>query len=94
MVENQRNLDYYLRVHGPNSIIETDVNWTLWWHYHAERGGTVALYDQRLWAVNATQEHRLALPDPTWLTRLGHCEHAVELRELSGALDHGTAAER
>ncbi len=78
MVENQRNLDFYLRRHGPNRIIETDVDWTLWWHYHADRGGTVVSDGSRLWALNDARNRRLALPDTSWVLRLGHCGHLVE----------------
>ncbi len=96
MVENQRNLDFYLRRHGANRIIETDVDWTLWWHYHAERGGTIALCDDRIWAVSGNRRHRLALADPGWLTRLGHCPHSgddVAPHDLHPITDHGTATE-
>ncbi|MGH3905208.1 MAG: glycosyltransferase family 2 protein [Pseudonocardiaceae bacterium] len=78
MVENQRNLDFYLRRHGANRIIETDVDWTLWWHYHAERGGTVIRHNSQLWALNGARDRRLAIPDTSWLRRLGHCGHLIE----------------
>jgi glycosyltransferase involved in cell wall biosynthesis len=78
MVENQRNLDFYLRRHGSNSIIENDVDWTLWWHYHAERDGRVVVSRGQLWAINGTRDRRLALPNAAWLRRLGHCEHDVD----------------
>ena len=93
LVENQRNLDYYLRRHGSNTIVETDIDWRLWWHYHAKRGGKVACYGKRLWAIDSSLTHRLALPDEGWLSRLGHCEHAGEPRDLSGVTNHGTATE-
>lgn len=94
MVENQRNLDFYLRRHGANRVIETDVDWTLWWHYHAERGGTVARLNGRIWAISGDRRHRLALPDPSWLATLGHCPHAGEQiteRELRLMAEHGSA---
>ncbi|MGH3328950.1 MAG: glycosyltransferase family 2 protein [Streptomycetales bacterium] len=94
MVENQRNLDFYLRRHGPNRIIETDVDWTLWWHYHRERGGSVLSQDGRLWAVNGTGDRRLGLPDAVWVGRLGHCGHSIGEADpdtLAGAEDCGTA---
>lgn len=94
MAENQRNLDFYLRRHGANRIIETDVDWTLWWHYHAERGGSVARSNGRLWTISGDRRHRLALPDPSWLARLGHCPHAGEeipFDDLSRIPDHGIA---
>lgn len=34
-------LDLYLRRHGGNGVSEVDVDWSFWFHYHAERGGTV-----------------------------------------------------
>lgn len=97
MLENQRNLDVYLRRHGPNRLIETDVDWTLWFHYHAERGGTVVQHDGHLWAFNNTRDRRLSLPDTSWLARLGHCSHSVrdiELEELIVADDLGVASEQ
>ncbi len=78
MVENQRNLDFYLRRHGGNTVIETDVDWSLWWHYHAERGGTVVEQADRLWALDSNRKHRLELPDRSWLFSLGHCDHALQ----------------
>ncbi|MGL5825961.1 MAG: glycosyltransferase family 2 protein [Nocardioides sp.] len=95
MVENQRNLGYYLRRHGSNKVIETDIDWTLWWHYHADLGGTVAQVGEFLWAVSGDRQHRLFLPDPTWLIDLGHCPHAAQQNALEGLqaiTDHGTAA--
>jgi glycosyltransferase involved in cell wall biosynthesis len=83
MMENQRNLDLYLRRHGSNRVIETDVDWRLWWHYHAERGGAVAWADGALWAISGDHRHRLALPDLGWLEQLGHCSHGLEERALS-----------
>lgn len=94
MVENQRNLDRYLRRHGPNRVIETDVDWTIWWHYHRERGGTVVRRDFGLWAVNAGRDRRLALPDASWLERLGHRLDAVstiDAADLDVMSDCGTA---
>lgn len=94
MLENQRNLDFYLRRHGANQIIETDVDWTLWWHYHAERHGTVVRHHGRLWALNGTGDRRLVLPDASWVRRLGHCGRlAGEANHgmLAGAKDCGTA---
>jgi validoxylamine A glucosyltransferase len=95
MVENQRNLDTYLRRHGPNRIIETDVDWTLWQHYHAERGGIVVRLGSQLWAVSGDRRHRLGLPDSRWLARLGNCDVSDEVRpeDLKRLIDHGTAAE-
>jgi glycosyltransferase involved in cell wall biosynthesis len=85
MTENQRNLDFYLRRHGRNALIETDVDWSLWWHYHLERGGSLVEGEKRLWALNGDRTRRIELPDPTWITRLGHCAHAatpIDPREL------------
>ncbi len=48
MLQNQRNLDRHLRKHGESlrryasdDDLEVDVDWTLWWHYHTDRGGSV-----------------------------------------------------
>lgn len=94
MTENQRNLDFYLRRHGSNRVIETDVDWTLWWHYHAERGGIIARSRGRLWAISGDRRHRLALPDPGWRARLGHWPHAgegISSDELAWITYHGIA---
>ncbi|MBV9025520.1 MAG: glycosyltransferase family 2 protein [Streptomycetaceae bacterium] len=97
MAENQRNLDYYLRRHGPNPLMETDVDWRLWFHYHVERGGIAVRGSHTLWALDANRHHRLALPDASWLGLLGHYTGSVhqlpwaDPDELAKALDHGTA---
>ncbi|MGH3886920.1 MAG: hypothetical protein ACRDSZ_10190 [Pseudonocardiaceae bacterium] len=100
-MENQRNLDFYLRRHGhflrrigPNELLEIDVDWSLWWHYHAERGGGVARSGNELWAISGNRQHRLALPDLSWLPRLGHGTHednTIPATDLDQAVDHGTA---
>jgi hypothetical protein len=95
MIQNQVNLDRYLRRHGPNQVVEADIDWRLWWHYHADRGGIVARQDDRLWAVSGDRRHRLALPDATWPRQLGHCAQADEKLApavLGAAADHGTAS--
>jgi glycosyltransferase involved in cell wall biosynthesis len=103
MVENQRNLDHYLRKHGAYlrsrgnaEHLEVDADWRLWWHYHAERGGTVVRAGTQLWALNTNRQHRLALPDLEWMPKLGHCRHDVPVvtdTELSSATDHGVASD-
>jgi glycosyltransferase involved in cell wall biosynthesis len=103
MIENQRNLDRYLRQHGAylrqagfDRALEADVDWTLWWHYHAERGGAIARQDGRIWAISADRRHRLALPGDGWLPRLGHCVHEPghpEGYNPANAIDHGVATE-
>jgi len=99
MHENQRNLDYYLRRHGRHRLIETDVNWSMWFHYHAERGGTVVVSDDgTLWALNADRDNRLALPDASWLVQLGHHLPAAavprgDLDQLAQAADCGAATQ-
>jgi glycosyltransferase involved in cell wall biosynthesis len=94
MEENQRNLDLYLRRHGGNGVSEVDVDWSLWFHYHAERGGTVVRSAEGLWAVSGDRQHKIALPDESWLPRLGHCVHAgmtAPLADLLGMTSCGTA---
>ncbi|MGH3713990.1 MAG: glycosyltransferase family 2 protein [Micromonosporaceae bacterium] len=98
MAENQRNLDYYLRKHGPNDVIETDIDWRLWFHYHADRGGVAVHADDRLWALSADGHHRLALADRSWLRRLGHDSDPARLASaergtLARATSHGVASE-
>jgi hypothetical protein len=72
--------------------------WTgsLWWHYHAERGGTIARSAGRLLAISGNRQHRLALPDARWLVRLGHCPHeddAIPAADLDQMVDNGTATD-
>ncbi|MGH3567755.1 MAG: glycosyltransferase family 2 protein [Pseudonocardia sp.] len=101
MGENQRNLDLYLRRHRDflrrhhtDDDLEADVDWRLWWHYHAEREGAAVRDDEQLWALSRDRRHRLVLPDPSWLPRLGHRLDAVtpaSRNQLDQAADHGTA---
>lgn len=101
MIENQRNLDHYLRVHGEflrqdasDASLEVDVDWGLWWHYHVDRGGGVAREANQLWAISRDRRHRIALPDEGWLPELGHgidVHSTVESAELDRMIDHGTA---
>lgn len=105
MVENQRNLDLYLRWHGhflrrteteSVELLESGVDWRLWWHYHAERGGTVARSAGRWWAISGSRQHRLELSDPSWLPKLGHCPHedsTIPASDLDQMTDHGTATD-
>ncbi|MDQ3761565.1 MAG: hypothetical protein M3460_07640 [Actinomycetota bacterium] len=89
-----RNLGFYLRRHGANRIIETDVDWALWWHYRAERGGTVVRHNGQLWALNGARDRRLTVPDASWLRRLDHCGHFIEEADpysLATAQDCGVA---
>lgn len=72
MLQNQRNLDIFLRRHGPNLNAESTIDWSLWWHYHRERGGIAVRDEGRLWALAPAAERKLALPDETWVARLGH----------------------
>jgi hypothetical protein len=75
-------------------VSEFKVDWSLWFHYHAERGGSVARSGEGVWAVSGDRSHRIALPDVGWLERLGHCVHADSERpaeELATMTDHGTA---
>jgi len=91
--EWQRNLDYYLRRHADPEM-ELGSDWSLWFHYHAERGGSVVRCLDSLWAVSRSGEHRLGLPGPEWAGRLGHCGHEIPVvspEVLAAALDHGSA---
>jgi GT2 family glycosyltransferase len=71
-VEAERNLDYVLRRLGVDAIPDTYADWTVWWHYHRERGGSVWVVDRRYYAVNRSRTHGLPLPDSTWIVKLGH----------------------
>jgi glycosyltransferase involved in cell wall biosynthesis len=103
MLENQRNLDRYLRAHGEflrrhasEADLEVDVNWRLWWHYHADRGGVVVRMANRLWAVSRDRRHRIALPDDSWLRKLGHDrdeDTTIPAADVERMIDHGTAGQ-
>lgn len=103
MLENQRNLDRYLRAHGEflrqrasEADLEADVDWRLWWHYHAERGGVVVRMANRLWAVSRNRQHRIALPDDGWLRNLGHDRDeytTIPAADVEPMMDHGTAGQ-
>lgn len=101
MTENQRNLDLYLRRHRDflrrhhtDDDLEVDVDWRLWWHYHAERGGRAARDGEQFWVLSRDRRHRLAVPEPSWLPRLGHSLDTItpmSRDHLDQAADHGTA---
>jgi hypothetical protein len=93
---NQQNLDYMLRKHGPEAAKDDAADWSVWWHYHADRRGRVVRVDGRLWAVDRADRVRLALPSEHWVARLGHspddvCETSrdalEELRDEGEALE-------
>ncbi|MGH3823396.1 MAG: glycosyltransferase family 2 protein [Pseudonocardiaceae bacterium] len=103
MRENQWNLDFYLRRHGDflrqhtsDDDLEVDVDWRLWWHYHAERGGTVVDVDGQLWAISRDRRHRIALPERRWLHHLGHPLDSVApmpAAQVGELTDHGVACQ-
>jgi glycosyltransferase involved in cell wall biosynthesis len=75
---NERNLDFVLRKHGPDATSDAWADWSVWWHYHAEREGTVARgEDGRLWAIDRGERVRLELPSEDWIERLGHAPGGV-----------------
>lgn len=91
--EWQRNLDHYIRRHGASDM-ESICDWSLWFHYHAERGGRVVRCGDELWALNKATTDRLRLTSPDWLSRLGHCGHRIPTlsrADLAAAADRGRA---
>jgi GT2 family glycosyltransferase len=70
-LEAERNLDYVLRRLGPGAITDAYADWTVWWHYHRDRGGAVKRDSATLYAVNRMGTSAIALPDSSWLGRLG-----------------------
>ncbi len=102
MLDNQRNLDRYLRAHGEflrrhtsDDVLEVDVDWGLWWHYYADRGGIVIRSGAQMWAVNRSGRDRLALPGLDWLRHLGHTADDLgdtSTADLDQMLDRGTAS--
>lgn len=69
----QCNLDTLIRLHGPPWSYGDQVDWTFWWHYGADRGGSAERSaDGSLWVINHDRTWRLAIDgDPAaWLTRL------------------------
>jgi GT2 family glycosyltransferase len=71
-LEAERNLDYVLRRLGVDAISDNYADWTVWWHYHRERGGTVWAVGGRYYAVNRGRTRGLFLPGPGWIAKLGH----------------------
>ncbi len=93
--EWQRNLDYYIRRHGDLEL-EILADWSLWFHYHSERAGCVLRCRDQLWALNRARTDRICLPDQSWLRRLGHCGHEIQVvspDELAFLVDHGLATD-
>jgi GT2 family glycosyltransferase len=70
-IDAERNLDYVLRRLGLDAISDAYADWTVWWHYHRERGGAVWSIDDRHYALNRRRTHALQLSDPAWIARLG-----------------------
>jgi hypothetical protein len=71
-IDAERNLDYILRRLGVDAISDTWADWTVWWHYHRDRGGIVWTIDGRDYALNRPRSHALLLPDRSWLAALGY----------------------
>jgi peptidoglycan/xylan/chitin deacetylase (PgdA/CDA1 family)/GT2 family glycosyltransferase len=71
--EEQSNLDYVLRKHGPIEHLERLCDWSYWRHYHRLRGGQLVSREQQLWAINLRGTQRLSLPSLDWIERLGFC---------------------
>lgn len=71
-LEADRNLDYVLRRHGQEAISDLYADWSVWWHYHRDRGGAVWNVEGRQYAVNRPRTHALELEDNLWVRRLGH----------------------
>lgn len=95
-LEAERNLDYVLRRLGPEAITDAYADWTVWWHYHRDRGGAVKRDSATLYAVNRTGERAIALPDSSWLARLGFDGgHVAEMDDgdLGSIEVHGQARE-
>ena len=85
-VQNERNLDYVLRKHGPDSTSDEWANWSVWWHYHADREGRLVRDGDTLWAVDRGDRFKLALPSEEWVARLGFQADDVDDAD-AGALD-------
>jgi glycosyltransferase involved in cell wall biosynthesis len=80
-LEAERNLDYVLRRLGPEAITDAYADWTVWWHYHRDRGGVVKRDSAALYAVNRRRDRAIALPDSSWLARLGF--NGAEVAEMA-----------
>jgi hypothetical protein len=70
-IEAERNLDYVLRRLGVEAISDVYADWTVWWHYHRERGGAVVMVEGSHYALNRSRSHALVLPDSDWVAKLG-----------------------
>jgi GT2 family glycosyltransferase len=71
-LEAERNLDYVLRRLGADAVSDAYADWTVWWHYHRDREGTLWSVDDRHYALNRGRTHGLLLSDRGWIARLGY----------------------
>lgn len=70
-IENQKNLHYTLLKHGINEVLEKELDWTFWWHFHRVRGGILTLIDSVFLAINKPRTHKMKLPSVDWIRQLG-----------------------
>jgi hypothetical protein len=95
-LENERHLDYVLRKHGLDATSDEWADWSVWWHYHADREGRVVQANGRLWAVDRGGRAKLELPSEEWVARLGHRLEDVQTLEpgrLAGLREVGVATD-
>jgi GT2 family glycosyltransferase len=71
-LEAERNLDYVLRRLGVDAVSDTFADWTVWWHYHHDRGGALWAIDGCHYAVNRDRSRAIVLPSPDWTDKLGY----------------------
>lgn len=76
-IENQINLDYFLRKHGSNKYYENLVDWQYWWHYHKLRQGEIHQIDKKLLVLNSSKTKALFFTDSSWISKLGFSESDV-----------------
>lgn len=96
LLENQRNLDYFLVKHGFNEYYYTAIDWTYWWHYSYRRSGILAKLDSNYIVLSFDKKHFIRLKEVSWLRKLGYQPQDLsnlEIKSISDIHDHGYAEE-
>ncbi len=78
LLENQKNLDYFLRKHGFAEYYASMIEWQYWWHYTAQRSGKLVKNRETIWAINYNDSKRIEVPTLEWVTRMGYSQNDIK----------------